>query len=39
MVKMLKEAGFQVDPDTSITHEELIGNSTIVAEKVIRFLG
>jgi len=36
---MLKEAGFQVDPDTSITPEGLIGNSIIVAEKRIRFLG
>ncbi len=36
---MLKEAGFQVDPDTSITPEGLIGNSTVVTEKFIRFLG
>jgi hypothetical protein len=36
---MPKEAGFQVDTDTPITPEGLIGNNTIVAEKVIRFHG
>jgi len=35
----MKEAGFQVDPDTPITPEGLIGNSTVVTEKLIRFLG
>jgi len=36
---MLKEAGFRVDPDTSMTPEGLIGDSTVVAENLIRFLG
>ena len=36
---MVKEAGFQVAPDIPITPEGLIGNSTVVTEKLIRFHG